>query len=51
VEEEEQETFFKAWRGLPAFCGDAALRTWLTRLAARSSTWLAVNAGGYKYSL
>jgi RNA polymerase sigma-70 factor, ECF subfamily len=32
-----QETFIKAWRGLPRFRGDAALATWLTRLALNTA--------------
>lgn len=32
-----QETFLKAWRALPGFRGDAALRTWLTRLALNTA--------------
>jgi RNA polymerase sigma-70 factor, ECF subfamily len=35
--EVEQETFIKAWRGLAHFRGDAALGTWLTRLAVNTS--------------
>ncbi|MFC4071784.1 RNA polymerase sigma factor [Actinoplanes subglobosus] len=32
VEDVLQETFIDAWRGLPAFRGDASLRTWLFTL-------------------
>ena len=32
-----QETFVKAWRGLGGFRGDAALATWLTRLALNAA--------------
>jgi len=32
-----QETFLKAWRALPGFRGDAALGTWLTRLALNTA--------------
>jgi RNA polymerase sigma-70 factor (ECF subfamily) len=32
-----QETFLKAWRGLPSFRGNAALSTWLTRLALNAA--------------
>lgn len=32
-----QETFVKAWQGLPGFRGDAALATWLTRLALNTA--------------
>jgi RNA polymerase sigma-70 factor (ECF subfamily) len=32
-----QETFIKAWRGLPRFRHDAALATWLTRVALNSA--------------
>jgi RNA polymerase sigma-70 factor, ECF subfamily len=35
--EVEQDTFVKAWRGLAAFRGDAALATWLTRLALNAA--------------
>jgi RNA polymerase sigma-70 factor, ECF subfamily len=35
--EVEQETFVKAWRGLPSFRGDAALGTWLSRLAVNTA--------------
>jgi RNA polymerase sigma factor (sigma-70 family) len=35
--EVEQETFIKAWRGLAHFRGDAALGTWLTRLAVNTA--------------
>ena len=31
--DQTQETFLKAWRGLPSFQGDCALGTWLHRLA------------------
>lgn len=33
-----QETWVKAWRGLRGFRGDAALGTWLTRLALNAAT-------------
>jgi DNA-directed RNA polymerase specialized sigma24 family protein len=33
MEDVEQETFLKAWRGLGVFRGEAARGTWLTRLA------------------
>jgi len=32
-----QETFLKAWRALPGFRGDAAVGTWLTRLALNAA--------------
>ncbi len=32
-----QETFVRAWQGLPRFRGQAALRTWLMRIAANLS--------------
>jgi RNA polymerase sigma-70 factor (ECF subfamily) len=35
--EVEQDTFIKAWRSLPTFRGDAALGTWLTRLAVNTA--------------
>lgn len=31
-----QDVFVKAWRGLPEFKGEAALETWLTRIAINS---------------
>jgi len=35
--EVEQETFVKAWRALASFRGQAALGTWLTRLAVNAA--------------
>src|SRR5919201_5328693 len=35
--EVEQDTFVKAWRGLRGFRGEAALGTWLTRLALNAA--------------
>src|SRR3990170_4602801 len=37
AQEVEQETFLKAWRGIASFRGDAALGTWLTRLALNAA--------------
>ena len=33
AEDAVQETFFKAWKGYDRFSGDAAEKTWLTRIA------------------
>lgn len=35
--EASQETFIRAWRALPNFRGDAALSTWLYRIAVNTS--------------
>ena len=32
AEDLAQEAFLRAWRGLPAFCGQAKFRTWLYRI-------------------
>jgi len=39
-----QETFLRAYRGLPGFRGDAALRTWLVRIATNLSLNLVQSA-------
>lgn len=37
AEDVAQEAFVRAWRGLPAFRGDARFSTWLYRIVARRS--------------
>ena len=33
AEDAFQETFLKAWKGMPGFRGDSSTKTWLTRIA------------------